>query len=229
MDSKSVDAYKTSIDKNETLAMSNIANKFINAGFLKEADDICNRAIKIDDYHKNIDETRKRIKEIPEEESTKEKEALELAKQYSEFYRDYGRAVLTESLLDGVQHWKGPKCDLRVEIKGNQFLAEGVYAAPRLGLLSDFALIGHSGGNVKSDEKRRIRYNGVIRGRAIDGSKTDRDLNYDAQNQQRTILSASGEIGVLMVVSEMGDKITVYENTSDGKSEIYILSKVLEN
>ena len=51
---KSVDAYRKAEELGETLAMSNLAQKFISSGFLREADEICNRAMKIKDFHQNV-------------------------------------------------------------------------------------------------------------------------------------------------------------------------------
>lgn len=109
---KSVDAYRKAEELGETLAMSNLAQKLIKAGFLKEADEICNRALKVTDYHKNVSQAISRIKSIPDEEQNKEKEVLDKARPLSEFYRDYGRAAAQNEIVEHAGRWRGPDCEL---------------------------------------------------------------------------------------------------------------------
>ncbi|HEX5423088.1 MAG TPA: hypothetical protein VFW94_06020 [Candidatus Acidoferrales bacterium] len=223
IDGLSIDAYKKSKEGGETLAMSNLSNKLLNAGFLKEASDICDEALKIVNYHKNIGGIITRIKELPEKEANKSKELVEKASKYSEFYRNYGRALLARKTADRVERWVGPRCELRIEIKSDLFIAEGVYAAPQLGLLGNALLRGMEDSRNAPAENRRIRYRGTIDGRAIKGVKTDRDLVSDARNEKKTILGKTDEIGVLMILSENGNEIIVCENIEEDKGDIYSL------
>ncbi|MBI2358551.1 MAG: hypothetical protein HYV04_06535 [Deltaproteobacteria bacterium] len=68
---KSVEAYRTAENLGETLAMSNLARKLLKAGFLKEAQEICNRALQVENYDKNVGYTIQNIKGAPEEEDNK--------------------------------------------------------------------------------------------------------------------------------------------------------------
>ena len=123
---KSVEAYRKSVDLGETLAMSNLAQKFIGAGFLKEAEEICNRALKIENYHK--DGWRyaiTRIKEMPEAEEKKETEVIKAVNPVSDFYKDYGRAMTASRIPECRGRWQGPDCELNMTLKGNVFVAEG--------------------------------------------------------------------------------------------------------
>ena len=76
MRSKSVSAYRKAEEAGETLAMSNLARKFISAGFVEEAEAECNKALKLQDYHKNIGHTLAKLKDLPDEEDKKEEEVL---------------------------------------------------------------------------------------------------------------------------------------------------------
>lgn len=84
--SKAVDAYRMAEERAETLAMSNLAQKFINAGFLKEAEEICDRAMKVKDYDKNVPSAISRIKGLPEVEEKKAKEIQGKAIPPSDFF-----------------------------------------------------------------------------------------------------------------------------------------------
>ncbi|MEQ1889687.1 MAG: hypothetical protein ABL951_10995 [Alphaproteobacteria bacterium] len=91
--SKSVNAYQMAAKSNETLAMSNLALKFIAAGFLEEAQMQCDDALKIENYHQNIPNTMLRIRKQPDEENKKEEDILREAKPISDFYAEFGRAL----------------------------------------------------------------------------------------------------------------------------------------
>ena len=121
LQSKSVKAYRKAEELSETLAMSNLAQKFINAGFLEEAEKICNSAVKIEDYHKNIGSSISRIKDAPEEEEKKEKETVAKALPPSEFYREYGRAATKDDIPEIAGTWNSEPCPLKLELKDGNF------------------------------------------------------------------------------------------------------------
>lgn len=73
LNGKAVSAYRASEAIGGTLAMSNLAHKLIEAGFLKEADEICEKAVKIPDYDKQIGTAISGVK------STREKEGGRIA------------------------------------------------------------------------------------------------------------------------------------------------------
>ena len=137
LSSKSVKSYRIAESKNNTLSMSNLAQKLIRAGFLDEAGQLCDTAVKIADYHKNIGDAITRIRDIPNEEDTKEEELLAKVKPISDYYRDYGTAVTKTDIseLEGV--WSGPRCPLKVQIKNGHFTATGTYEqSPMLNALA---------------------------------------------------------------------------------------------
>lgn len=61
---KSVSAYRRAEERGETLAMSNLANKLMDAGFVTEARAICEAAIAIKDHHRNVDASLSRLTEL---------------------------------------------------------------------------------------------------------------------------------------------------------------------
>ncbi|MBI3773967.1 MAG: hypothetical protein HY273_00160, partial [Gammaproteobacteria bacterium] len=111
---KSVDAYRKSEKMGETLAMSNLANKLIEAGFLSEAQTICDEALKLKDIHKNVGSTLGRLRGLPEDEDKKEAEAQKKAKPLSEFYKEFGRGVARPMPTNLANRWQGPDCILDI-------------------------------------------------------------------------------------------------------------------
>jgi len=73
LSAKSIDAFRRAEQMGETLAMSNIAEKLTTAGFLREAQQECDNALKKDRYHYNVVTTLARLKGMPDNENTKEK------------------------------------------------------------------------------------------------------------------------------------------------------------
>ncbi|MGH2509720.1 MAG: hypothetical protein ACRDHZ_20260, partial [Ktedonobacteraceae bacterium] len=65
---KAIEAFRKAEGMGGTLAMSNLAGKFITAGFLPEAAKQCETVIAIKDYHKNVGHFLARLKDVPEEE-----------------------------------------------------------------------------------------------------------------------------------------------------------------
>jgi len=78
---KSVDAYRKAEEAGETLAMSNLALKYLLVGFVKEAEEECNKALVLKDYHKNIGHTLAKLKDLPDEENKKQENSRETNKE----------------------------------------------------------------------------------------------------------------------------------------------------
>jgi tetratricopeptide (TPR) repeat protein len=222
---KSVSAYRTAEEKGETLAMSNLANKLINAGFLREANEICTRALEIENYHKNVASAIAKIKGLPEEEDKKEKALLEKAAAYSTFYRHYGQALRSAATPDLAGEWRGPKCVLAAEIHDGRFVAIGEYEQPKLGNALALALGRGLAPTRSVPQNRRVRYEGNIIGYAIKCVLEDSEVDAPPVTA-RGLLSAERETEVLMVVSKSVACIRVYERSGPEEGKFYELTKV---
>ncbi len=203
--------------------MSNLAQRLAKLGFLKEAEEICNRAIKIDGYHQNVGHAISRIKSIPDEESSKQKELLDKAKPTSDFYRDYGRAAAQDEIPEHVGRWQGPDCELQIAIKGNVFLAVGNYEVPRSGLgLS--ALMGMTAPLPTADQYR-VSYSGRIYGHAVESDVSREEIT--KSSRPPTVL---GEMAnrkkAVMVVSKTLKDIQVGEKDAANKLSFYTLTRL---
>lgn len=221
---KSVDAYRTGENLGETLAMSNLARKLIKAGFLKEAQEICNRALQVENYHKNVGYTIQQIKSAPEEEDNKQKEPLVRAIPLSEFYRNYGRAAVQDEIQEHNGRWRGPDCELQITIEGGTFLAEGGYQVKRQGLGLAGALLQVPGVAAPPEtDKYRIKYSGQIYGHTIKCDVTREEMGKPAVFP--TLLSQMrDQTQALMVVSDDLSEIRVYEKRSSKEPRFYTLT-----
>lgn len=223
---KSVKAYRKAEELGETLAMSNLAQKLIKAGFLVEAHEICKRAVKIEDYDKNVGYTVSRIKEIPEEEDKQEKEVVEKAAPLSEFYRNYGHSAVQEDIGDDIGCWRGPDCKLQITIKEGVFLAEGCYERQRLGLsLYETFLKSPGLGSPPKTTKYHLKYMGKVYGRTAKCTVMQQEENKLLASHS-LLGEATNKKEVLMILSETLREIKVYEKGSTNDRTFYTLTRI---
>jgi len=208
---KAVEAYRESEKKGETLAMSNLAHKFIKAGFLKEAEELCSRAIKIENYDKQVGTAIASIKETKENEDLRQKTILEDNEKRRKFYIDYAKASIRNAPESHNGAWTGPQCELNIEIKGRSFMAKGSYDKKRpLGGITALYYSKPSMAPTHKTIKIDIRYEGVLTGCGIEYKffyEEDEDKSI-----LETLLSNSrpSKEGLMIIADDM-QKIRVYE------------------
>lgn len=223
---KSVVAYRKSEELGETLAMSNLANKLIQGGFLTEAQNICDAALALKGYHKNIGSTLGRLKEIPGEEEKTEVEAFAKATPKSEFYKKLGLAVAKTTPTGPFEQWQGKDCLLELDLADSKFSLAGIYEERQMGLLGN-ALRGLGGSANKNDAtpvQYQILYKGVVRGCALIGTVTRKRIE---EKKAITLLTSlgSGDDGhaVLMFLSADQTELQVLEKTERSNPQFYCL------
>ena len=159
---------------------------------------------------------------IPEEEDKRQAETLEKAKPRSDFYRLFGHAMSRPDPTEMAPRWKGPECDLAVQLTGREFEAVGSYE--HLGLGS--ALAGSFGmGPQNRPDRYHVKYKGVFRGRAIEGFMS-RTLEDDPTKFRGLLSSVPYETKVLMVLTDEGNEIRVMERPDRGVPRFYTLTKL---
>ncbi len=222
---KSVESYRRAEKAGETLAMSNLAQKLITAGFIPEAQEKCDSALQIQDYHKNILSAMTRLKELPNKEEKKEAEVIEKARPLSNFYMKYGHALSLTEPSSLPQHWKGLVCSLDVILTNSEFEAKGNYEEQPSALSGFFTATYGLGGPKPIPESYQIRYYGSFRGRAIEGF-----VIREKQGESKKVSSILGSIEnrtpVLMILSEDGNKIRVMEGKQGSKPLFYSLKVI---
>lgn len=220
MQAKAVEAYRTAATSGETLAMSNLAYKLMQAGFVKEAEEEFKKAMQIDNFHRNVGEGIASLRDIPEKEDEKQSEALEKAKPKIEYYKKLGRAVAQPTVSALPATWRGPNCDLTIGITGDDFRAAGSYERTPNAL----GLLGGLGGGGKPTH-HTIEYSGKIVGCRIDGTiKRTSD-----SEQSPSILSLGlmdNNVKFSMIIDLAVGKIEVMENPSSLSPSFYDLTIV---
>ena len=233
---KSTLAYKKAEELKSTIAMSNLANKLIKVGFLKEAEEICSRAIKYQDYHKNVIDSISSIRNVPEQEEEKEKPILKRVKPLSDFYREYGYASLQSEpdTFEGL--WRGPLCDLKLSIKDNRLHATGIYEMEQQGL---FAFFPQAVGATLKKKHYRIEYEGWVFGRAIKGVFRQIEEEKPIGEEKPKLVTKTGllsnalkDVGsenksdMLMILSDSLNEIRIYEKSEGKDLKFYSLKRI---
>jgi tetratricopeptide (TPR) repeat protein len=219
---KSVNAYREAEKQGETLAMSNLARKFMNSGFQSEAQTTLQRAIEIKEHHQNIERTLSSLNDAIEDERNTEVSKTDEARKISEYFRDFGEALSNPLAVDLSGPWQGPNCTLALEVSKNTFVASGNYeVSAGLGLLAAMAIRGSSG--IKpAPSKFHIEYKGSTRGCSI--KATVRRKREGESESSATILgNPENSTVVLMWVESNGKKIHVMERSGKGTPSFYEL------
>jgi hypothetical protein len=222
---KAIAAYRKSEDGGETLAMSNLANKLIEAGFLIEAQRICDVALSKENYHKNIGATLGRLKELPDEEEKSEAEAFAKASPKSDFYRKFGAALSRSLPLDLPTVWQGKGGSLSCVLDGRNITFTGTYEDRATGIIG-LALRGLSSGVTDADIKPVrwiIQYTGTVHGRAVLG-KVSRKRIDNEQVATSLLGSIDDSQQVLMVYDSEQRELNVLEKDGRGAPSFYSLT-----
>lgn len=158
---RAISAYRKAADGSETLAMSNLAYRYISAGFLEEARGELDRAMAQNDPHRNVGEAFATLSDIPEKETKQLEELRRQIKSKADFYQRLSNAILSPNAKEISAQWVAPECTLRLELTGNQIRATGIYTTEGNSLLGLFG--------AKQRTEYQINFVGSIIGRRAFG------------------------------------------------------------
>ena len=205
-------SFKRASEMGETLAMSNLANRFLNVGFIEEAQSNLNKALAVGNPHKNVGQVLTALQTVPEEEEKKQSELAESAKSRVIFLQQLGLATASNEPENVGETWQGPDCILNVSRNGNFVKFSGSFERD-----NPFAgLLGALGGPVVASSKTKyiVAYSGTMRGRAVFGTMS--------REREGASLAESGGANkkALMFFSEEGNELFVMEK-ADTDSPTY--------
>jgi tetratricopeptide (TPR) repeat protein len=214
---KSVEAYRKAADSGETLAMSNLAYKFMEVGFQEEAKRELDRALAVENFHKNVGQAVAALKAAPEVEEKKRSEFLIEAADKAKFYRTIGRALSQKRVeIDGT--WEGPVCVLKVSVVDMLFDAFGQFETSGSNSLFSTA---------EADVvQRTVRYSGKRVGNRIAGSVRRKSDGGSKGVSTMLGLATDTDTTFLIAVSEDGQSLDVMENIRARKPSFYRLRRV---
>ena len=221
---KAVEAYRSSADLGETLAMSNLAHQFLNAGFVNEARQILGEALHIADHHKNVDKALGVIRDRVDDEEKQETSVYEKAKPVSEFFRSFGQARI-KPLTIGLQGtWKGPTCNIVVQIDETSVVARGTYEVTATGLLAA-AFMGTRTAD-SAPVKYLLEYRGELYGQTVSGTVSREQVGTTKSATASTLLGVETKPTFLMWLGDAGTVIYVMERPTPDGSRFYQLERI---
>lgn len=201
---RGIEAYRKAEEQSETLAMSNIALKLLNSGFLEEADIIIQKAVQIDNYHENVGTTIAQIKNADALEQQKEEDIKERAKSKLDIFRRAGLAMVTNHAELATRRWSSSSCKLTITLEKNHFLASGEYSTPSGGIS---AFIGKGSENLSTE---KLELTGKIIGSSIMGTiKRTRD---DGHLYTGLLTASDNTEAFIMLIDVSGSKIELIES-----------------
>lgn len=220
---KCVNSYCKAAGYNETLAMANLARKYLNEGFTKDAQELVDRANKLSNEGIKVDyrvgDAQKRIKDLTEEENKKEKEILLEAEKERKFYVCYAKAFCSEETIAKEEiegNWETPwgNGQLTFNEEANSFEID--ISIEKKDLLASLPSY-FAGDQGKVEDVYKTEHH-KIKGRVnnLSGKYT-----IDAKETGTTIMTKGVEYAATgyMVIDEGSNSIDVMEKTKDGKNE----------
>lgn len=131
MPMNSVRYYMKAVEKNSTtLAMANLAYKYMNAGFKDAALEILNKARNQEDVHKNVGSASSAISERIEKEKSKEEKEMGEAREQQRFFLQFAGAYFTKKTDTPKFNGMWATSDgIEMEISGKDDLIEAYWSS----------------------------------------------------------------------------------------------------
>jgi len=222
MDAKAIKFYKKSAEKGNTLAMINLAKKFMGGGFIEESEQQLEKAMSQDSYEEeNLGVAMSRKERILNDEKEKEEEVLESIKNERDFKIKFAQAYSEPfsgeySPLQGL--WNSKHGDIKIELQsGNHLYGEIEKDVLAINPSRAFGLL--AGAVEKKYIKQRIIFEGDIEKNLV--IKHNIRILHEPGSLSHGEDSYSGT----GVISHDFTKILVNEKDKDSKITIYSLAK----
>lgn len=212
MPSKSVAAYSTAAGMGSSLAMSNIAYKYMASGFVERADEMFQKGLDATDPHPNAAEGLAKLRRLHDEESAKLTDIINGSKLKADFYRRLGRAISAPPLAESPGYWRSSVTDLEMTIAADRLVLHGAYEQSQQNALS-------FGGSTVRPVKRTVRYEGTIVGRRAAGV-------VKRTSDAPSFLAIGNDGDEFAMIFEEDGRISVMENPKSSSPTFYELVRI---
>lgn len=196
---QAVKAYRRAEELKQTRAMSNIAFLLINAGFLKEAEEICQRATKVENYDKRVASAIDELEKANTRETEEGNKRLEAVKVEQAFLARMGKESLSPLPDPLVENWVTKQCRLAVQIRDGKFEASGSFTKPSVNSIFGI-MASHVGSASQPDQKFSVNYSGQVYGRTICFKKAVKE-----DGTPSSLLTTTEESGHAIIEPAPGD------------------------
>lgn len=203
---KAIEAYRKSEKLGETLAMSNIAKRFIEEGFFTEATTICNKALEEEDYHKNIINDLARIENDRTYEDDKVNKIIEEVNSRRKNILKISKGLLFKRVIIKGNYYKHPDCELNVLQTNDKIRFHGTYK--KEDVLSSLLLKANNPIiDKRVMEEYSVEIEGTIFAHLIEASFFNNRTSMNEEDK------AKNTKPIIMVVSEDQKWIDVYDKS----------------
>lgn len=153
---KAIEKYKASSNLNNTLAMANQGYILLEAGFIKEAEEIAKKAVQMKEPDERVYSLLKQLAEFQKEQDTKWDEVVNGAKLRQRFIRNYTNAYYFRKDSPFEGEWLNESgINISISIKDNKL--EASWKEPASGFSKDIYLVKLTGLVTNSSFKGRYK------------------------------------------------------------------------
>lgn len=203
-----IDAYQVADSKANSLAMSNLAQAYIKAGFYSEAEAMCKKGMDSSDPHENLPSTYAQIKASRGEEKKIEDAAVVEAEPRSRVMQEFGAGTLGTIKSPLPTRWTGPEGPLTLAHIADAIVINGRYVQQQNALSRAIGLF-----NVQDTYELTIK--GTIYGRTVVGT-IERKKQGEAPSSTALALGLNTPTVAIFLFSE--DCRTIYVVENSGKN-----------
>ncbi|HSI42829.1 MAG TPA: tetratricopeptide repeat protein [Methylotenera sp.] len=222
---KAVEAFRESEKKGESYAIANLANQFIDSGFLIEAKTILDSAKSLAEHTNNVERALIRLNEVTEAENKSEAEIFTEAQAVSDFYKELGKSSLLTLNPPLESYWQGPDCILKMVVNNLNITLSGTYERTGLGAVALAILGTYPTAGPRPSIKYVIEYEGFFHGKSIVGKVARQKV--DEPKKTSSLLDDDRDaVKVLMVMDDANGKINVLEIAKNVKPKKYELKMI---
>jgi hypothetical protein len=198
---KGVSAYLSAMQAGQARAHGNLADRYASAGFFAHAEECIKGGAELDSTDDRVGAAAVDLKELKRKEDEAEAVVISRARAHQRYLVTFAEALEASDCppLDATD-WDVGGCIVTVTVSGSSFEAKGTYERRRgLGIGNALvgALPGSSRGVLDHKDVVTVEYSGVMRGRAVRATRTEKD-----SGAIKTLLSESAFTKeVLLVIS----------------------------
>jgi tetratricopeptide (TPR) repeat protein len=167
-----ISAYEKAHVEGNTLATSNLVFALLEAGFLRQAAELCDEGLRKPEPNPRLYEAKARCDRALTEESEKEAKILETTSLRRAALRSVGRSSILKVNQPIPERWLDSQCELTAVVTESRFVLKGSFTRKEQGTLGGLLL-----GKFEAVERRyTVLYEGVLVGHSFVGTvKTNSD------------------------------------------------------
>ncbi|MBL7198121.1 MAG: hypothetical protein ISS47_08475 [Candidatus Omnitrophica bacterium] len=227
MPGKAVKFYREAVKYDSTISMANLAQQFLNAGFIEEANVELKKAMGYENYEKdNVGRALSRIESMTKSEEEKEKKAVESIENIRQFKLEYAEAYsfsfIVNDEMRGKWSTRHGEFDIKLE-SGNILRAEREDSTPES--TSGFfglALQPYLGPGTMPQPNESVRKKKIFfEGRIIHNRVLEYKIRIEEGSSRRSLLDSLPGITGIGIISKTMNTIKVMETDKDKKTSFY--------